>query len=252
MRLVEHRGSQLHVAFVPMRRAAIEPDDAGAAVSNRKKRRKSMLLIVLSRFGATGAVQLLPSADHAMRRSVRFRVRTTLLHPVRNERTVRHRADRRDVGGVHHQVVARHNGHRRRPAAAVRSANFNVDFVPSRSTQLSTSRSPWTVISGTELFALVGELRDSTLNPAGSCALAIADHIARPPTIPIHVCFVPCSTVSLCRHALLRKRATSATRSDGIAASKRNGAPLAGCKNASRNACSACRGNSTGRSTSGP
>src|SRR5260221_681085 len=37
---------------------------------------------------------------------------------------------------------------------AVRSANLSADFVPSRSTQLRTTRSPSVVICGTELLAL--------------------------------------------------------------------------------------------------
>src|SRR5690349_11746318 len=68
----------------------------------------------------------------------------------------------------------------------VRSANFSADFVPSRSTQLSTMRSPWTVICGTELFAPAGELSDSTLSAAGACAWPTAHEIARTPNAPIH------------------------------------------------------------------
>src|ERR1043166_2380832 len=74
---------------------------------------------------------------------------------------------------------------------AVRSANFSEDFVPSRSTQLRTTRSPETVICGTELFAPAGEFTASTVNVAARCACAATHQIAKPANIPMQV-FVMC------------------------------------------------------------
>src|SRR5215471_5003378 len=67
----------------------------------------------------------------------------------------------------------------------VRSANFSVDFVPARSTQLSTTRLFCAVICGTELFAPAGDASASTLSAAGAWACPAAHQIAKTPNVKI-------------------------------------------------------------------
>ena len=144
-----------------------------AAVRRRKQRREPVLrhrLVAIGRDGRRPACGRRPTTRAQI---VGLRIGSVLLHPVRGERAVRHRAHGRHVRRVDHQVLAR-----RRPRAAsdqpvaVRSANFSADFFPDRSIQLRTTRSPSTVICGTELSAPAGDASGSTTSGRPAAVIA--------------------------------------------------------------------------------
>src|SRR5436190_910658 len=201
----------------------VPPSAIGNSVAN------PCWVIVLSRFGATGAVQVFPSVDQATRRSYAsgsgpLSIIQCAAKPPGIARTDGTSAELTIILSLETTVIG--DDH----PVAVRSANFSDDFGPSRSTQLRTRRSPAAVICGTELFAPAGELTCSTFSADGACAAATTHHIARPLNVPIHLFVMPLVSV-LQRDD--RNRATSFAKSLGTGASNRIGLPVAGWVNAS-------------------
>src|SRR5215831_4459946 len=152
------------VALPSSQMTPVPPSADGKSVAN------PCCVIVLSRFGATGGVQVFPSVDHATRKSYASGsgpfscIQCAANEPSGSARTDGTSAELTIRRSLETTIIGADQ------PAAVRSANFNVDFVPARSTQLSTARSPCTVICGTELFAPAGDVNDSSFSPAGACA----------------------------------------------------------------------------------
>src|SRR6185436_7684581 len=164
----------------------VPPSAIGNSVAN------PCCVMVLSRLGATGAIHVLPSVDQETRRSYAsgsgpLSIIQCAAKPSGIARTDGTSAELTIILSLETTVIGEDQ------PAAVRSANFSDDFVPSRSTQLRTRRSPATVICGTELFAPAGESIRSTFSAAGDCAAAAAHQIARPPRIPMYAFFIRCS-----------------------------------------------------------
>src|SRR6185295_614933 len=196
----------------------VPPSAIGNSVAN------PCCVIVLSRLGATGAVQVLPSPDQATRRSYAsgsgpLSIIQWAAKPPGIARTDGTSAELTIIVSLETTVIGDDQ------PVAVRSENLSDDFLPSRSTQLRTRRSPATVICGTELFAPAGEVTGSTFSAPGACAAAAAHHIAKPPDMPIHVFFM--SLVSVLQADDLNF-ATSAAKSLGTGASNRSGLPVTG------------------------
>src|SRR4051812_45976536 len=124
----------------------VPPSARGKSVAN------PCCVIVLSRLGATGGVQVFPSADHATRRSYASGSGPLSTIQCAAKPSGIARPDGTSAEFTISASLATTVLGIDQPAG-VRSANFSDDFLPSRSTQLSTTRSPAVVICGTELFA---------------------------------------------------------------------------------------------------